>query len=203
MEFAQRFRGYLPVVVDFETGGFDHHRHPLLELACVYLNWQDDQIAIDDLEHWPIEPYEGSEIDPASLKVTGIDLQDPLREARPEQEVLSDFFRGVRSRIKATGCQRAILVAHNAAFDQGFLNQACQRCGIKRNPFHPFSALDTASLSALNYGHTVLAEACRRAGLTFDESLAHRADYDAERTASLFCKMVNASSFQLPRVSVN
>lgn len=203
MEFAQRFRGYLPVVVDLETGGFDHHRNPLLELACVYLSWSNDQIAIDGLDHWPIEPFAGSNVDPASLKVTGIDLADPHREARDEREVLTEFFKAVRGRIKASGCQRAILVAHNASFDQGFLNQACQRCGIKRNPFHPFSALDTASLSALSYGHTVLAEACRRAGLTFDESLAHRADYDAERTASLFCKMVNASGFQLPRVSLD
>ena len=32
---AERFRGFLPVVVDVETGGFDWNKHALLEIAAV------------------------------------------------------------------------------------------------------------------------------------------------------------------------
>ena len=32
---SQRFRGFLPVVVDVETGGFDSQRNALLEIAAV------------------------------------------------------------------------------------------------------------------------------------------------------------------------
>jgi ribonuclease T len=44
----------------------------------------------------------------------------------------------------------------------------------------------------VTYGHTVLSEACARANISFDNDQAHRALYDAERTAELFCAVVNA-----------
>jgi ribonuclease T len=84
-----------------------------------------------------------------------------------------------------------VIVAHNAAFDAGFISGVCTRQAIKRNPFHPFTTVDTAALGAVAYGHTVLQELCRRAGIAFDQSRAHSAAYDAERTAELFCAIVN------------
>lgn len=197
MNFSERFRGYLPVVVDLETGGFDNTANPLLELACTVLDWQEDQLLIKSHHNWEIEPFAESTIDPASLKVTGIDLEDPLRNSVDEKVALADFFKLVRGEMKEQRCHRAIMVAHNASFDQGFLNAACVRCNLKRNPFHPFSTIDTASLAALAYGHTVLSEACRRAGLKFDDAEAHSALYDVERTASLFTLIVNAWEFPL------
>jgi ribonuclease T len=191
MKLSERFRGYLPVVVDIETGGFNSSTNPLLELACGLLGWQDDAISVAELVSWDIAPFPDAIIDPASLRVTGIDVDDPQRQAQDEKLVLGEFFKLVRKAMKDNGCHRAIMVAHNASFDHGFLNAACERTGIKRSPFHPFSTLDTASLAAVAYGHTVLSEACRRAGLTFDTSQAHSAAYDTERTAQLFCQMVN------------
>lgn len=191
MNFSDRFRGYLPVVVDLETGGFDNTANPILELACTFLQWQDEAISIAGHSCWNVTPYASAYIDPASLKVTGIDLDDPTRQALDEKVVLGEFFKLVRTAMKSNGCHRAIMVAHNASFDQGFVNAACVRTGIKRNPFHPFSTLDTASLAAVAYGHNVLSEACRRAGLSFDTDKAHSASYDVERTARLFCQMVN------------
>ncbi len=191
MNFNERFRGYLPVVVDLETGGFDVARNPLLEVACGLLKWEDDRLDVEAVHGWHVAPYPGSYIDPASLKVTGIDPDDPQRGALPEREALMDFFRLVRAAMKSHGCQRAILVAHNAAFDQSFLQAACARQNINRNPFHPFSTMDTASLAAVAFGHTVLREACRRAGIAFDSNRAHSATYDVQATAALFCKMVN------------
>ena len=61
----------------------------------------------------------------------------------------------------------------------------------KRQPFHPFSSFDTVSLAGLAYGQTVLARALQAAGLHWDEREAHSAIYDAERTAELFCLIVN------------
>ena len=196
MELSERFRGYLPVVLDLETGGFDHQANPILELACSFLQMQDDRLLIKGQESWNVEPVEGLIIEPASLKVTGIDLEDPSRCAMDEETVLREFFSLVRSEMKLYGCHRAILVAHNASFDQGFLNTACNRWAIKRNPFHPFTTLDTATLGALAYGHTVLREACRRADIEFSEARAHGAAYDADRTAELFCHIVNTWDFQ-------
>ena len=200
MDFKERFRGYLPVVVDLETGGFDNSTHPILEIACTLLIWTDDTLGVGETSRWAVAPYPGSTCDPASLKVTGIDPDDPERGALDEKAALQEFFRVVRRAMKAADCHRAILVAHNAAFDQGFLHQATARTGLKRSPFHPFSALDTVPLCAVAYGHTVLSESCRRAGLAFDNSQAHSAAYDAERTAALFCLIVNRWEFVLPDV---
>ncbi len=191
MNLNERFRGYLPVVVDLETGGFDNAVNPLLELACTFLHWEEDTLSIASQTVWHVEPFAGAVVEPASLRITGIDLDDPNRPAQEERTALTEFFKQVRSAMKASACHRAIMVAHNASFDQGFLNAACRRNNLKRNPFHPFTTLDTASLAAVAYGHTVLSEACQRAGISFDPSKAHEAAYDVERTATLFCDMVN------------
>ena len=68
---------------------------------------------------------------------------------------------------------------------------AAERTGVKRNPFHPFGMFDTASLAGLMFGQTVLVKACLAAKIPFDGKKAHSALYDTERTAELFCYMVN------------
>lgn len=189
---SERFRGFLPVVVDLETGGFDPETNPILEMAAVEVCFEDGRLSTGCQWEQAVHPYPGGVLNPAALKVTGIDPQDPQRNAVAEAEALRELFRRVRHALKRESCQRAILVAHNAAFDQQFLNRAVTRAGVKRNPFHPFSFIDTASLAAVTYGHTVLSEACARADISFDRDRAHSALYDAERTAQLFCAIVNA-----------
>ena len=183
---AERFRGYLPVIVDVETGGFDCSRHALLEIAAVPIEF--------DAQGWlvpgetcssHVKPFEGSEIDPKSLEVTGIIIDHPLRAA------LDRIFVPIRAACRRNECQRAILVGHNAHFDLGFLNAAVTRVAHKRNPFHPFSTFDTVSLAGLAYGQTVLARAVEAAGLSWDAREAHSAVYDAEKTAALFCEIMN------------
>ncbi|MDG1123569.1 MAG: ribonuclease T [Pseudomonadales bacterium] len=196
MEISERFRGYLPVVVDLETGGFSKESNPVLEIACTFLTMNEDELSVKRHARWDVNPFPDSIIDPASLKVTKIDLDDPDRNGIDEKDALTEFFREVREEMKVSGCHRAVMVAHNASFDQGFINMACERTNLKRNPFHPFTALDTATLGALAFGHTVLREACRRAGIDFSEAKAHNAAYDAERTALLFCHIVNAWDYQ-------
>jgi ribonuclease T len=191
---AQRFRSFLPVVVDLETGGFDAARDAILEIAAVTLTMDAEGNLLPEATYaFHVRPFEGANVEQSALDFTGIRLDDPLRQqvALGESEALNEIFRPVRKAIKAHGCTRAVLVGHNSAFDHGFLNAAVTRCGIKRNPFHPFSSFDTASLAGLVYGQTVLARACRAAGIEFDNSEAHSARYDTERTAELFCAMVN------------
>ncbi len=189
---ANRFRGFLPVVVDVETGGFNSATDALLEIAAVILQMgPDGTVSMLETVRYHVEPFEGANIEQASLDVNGIDPDHPLRPAIPEREVLRRIFRDIRAAVRENGCNRAILVGHNSSFDLGFLNAAIARCDIKRNPFHPFSSFDTATLGGVAFGQTVLARAVAAAGMPWDSSMAHSAIYDAERTAELFCIVVN------------
>jgi ribonuclease T len=188
----KRFRGFFPVVVDVETGGFNHQTDALLEIAAVSLKFDDDMNLVkDETFHEHVEPFEGANIEQAALDVTGIDPENPLRGAIDEATVIKELFKFVRKGQKAAGCQRSILIGHNPTFDLSFVKMAAERNNIKRNPFHPFSTFDTAALAALCYGQTVLAKACEVSGVGFDNTEAHSALYDTEKTADLFCTMIN------------
>lgn len=190
---ANRFRGYLPVVVDVETGGFDWNRHALLEIAVLPLELDGDgRIVPGEIASAHVVPAPGTLIDPKSLEITGIDIDHPFRDAKPERQALEAVFAPVREAVRRHGCQRAILVGHNAHFDLNFLNAAVARSGHKRNPFHPFSVFDTVTLAGVAYGQTVLARSVQAAGLDWNAQEAHSAVYDTQRTAELFCKIVNA-----------
>ena len=191
-EIADRFRGFLPVVVDVETGGFNSDTDALLEIAAVMLKLDGDgQLCRGDTIRYHIIPFENSNIEEASLEVNRIDPHHPLRPAIPEKDALQRVFREVRAQLRETGCTRAILVGHNAHFDLGFINEAVRRTEIKRNPFHPFSVFDTATVAGVALGQTVLARAVTAAGLEWNAGDAHSAAYDAELTADLFCEIVN------------
>ncbi|HEY5804359.1 MAG TPA: ribonuclease T [Lysobacter sp.] len=198
---ANRFRGFLPVVVDVETGGFDWNRHALLEIAVAPIDLDaNGLLVVGEITSSHVVPAEGMEIDPKSLEITGIDIDHPFRNALPERAALEAVFAPVRAAAKKHGCQRAILVGHNAHFDLNFLNAAVARSGHKRNPFHPFSVFDTVTLAGVAYGQTVLARAVQAAGFDWNGEEAHSAVYDTERTAQLFCKIVNAWPTPLPGV---
>jgi ribonuclease T len=189
---SDRFRGFYPVVVDVETGGFDCEGDALLEVAAVLLDMTPDgRLVRKQTVSSHVVPFPGSNIDPRALEITGIDPTHPLRAALDEREALDHIFDPVRKAMKAVDCTRAILVGHNAAFDLSFVNAAIRRTGHKRSPFHPFSTFDTVSLAGLAYGQTVLGKALHVAGLGWDSKSAHSAVYDAEQTADLFCAIVN------------
>ena len=189
---ADRFRGFLPVVVDVETGGFNSKTDALLEIAAVLLEANGDgTFGRGETIRYHVKPFAGANMEPASLAVNGIDPHHPLRPAIDEREALQNVFREVRRAVRDAGCTRAILVGHNSAFDLGFLNEAIERAALKRNPFHPFSSFDTATLCGVAFGQTVLSRAVKAAGLPWDEESAHSAAYDAEITADVFCIVLN------------
>ncbi len=188
----QRFRGYMPVVVDVETAGFNAKTDALLEIAAVLLDFDDDGILKPvDSVHYHVKPFEGSNIEQAAIDFNGIDPHCPLRGAVEEGEALRELFKPIRKAQKAAGCQRSVLVGHNSNFDHGFVMAAAERANLKRNPFHPFVSFDTTSLAAMTLGQTVLIKACQAAGIEFDSKQAHSALYDTERTAELYCWMIN------------
>ncbi len=191
-KYAERFRGFLPVVVDIETGGFDSERDALLEIAAVIVRMDEHGfVHPDPVISTHVEPFPGANIDPKSLEITGIDVTHPFRAAIEERAALDHIFTPIRRALREYDCQRAILVGHNAAFDISFLNAAVRRTSHKRNPFHQFSCFDTATLAGLAYGQTVLSRAVQAAGFEWNANEAHSAVYDAERTALLFCDIVN------------
>ena len=196
-----RFRGFLPVVIDLETGGFNHKTDALLEVAAVFLR-RDEQGDLHRLKtlSWHVEPFEGSNLDPKSLEVNGIDPFQPFRQqiAVDESVAVNEMFKAVRQEVKLNECNRAVLVGHNAAFDLNFLNAAVERLGQKRNPFHPFSTFDTETLAAMAYQQTVLARSVKKAGFDWDAAEAHSAVYDAEKTADLFCNIMNKWRANVP-----
>ncbi len=190
--YATRFRGFLPVVVDVETGGFNAQTDALLEIAAVLIEMRSDgTLARGETFRYHVVPFPGSNLEPASMAVNGIDPHHPLRPAIPEDDALHRIFKEVRNAVRAADCTRAVLVGHNSFFDLNFLNAAVLRTQIKRNPFHPFTSFDTATLGGIAFGQTVLMRATLAAGFEWDTSSAHSAAYDAERTADLFCIVCN------------
>lgn len=189
---AQRFRGFLPVVVDIESAGFNAKTDALLEVAAVLLRMDEaGRLAPAETISVHVEPFPGANLDQRSLDFLGIDPYHPFRFAVPEKEALERVFTPIFEEVKVQACSRAILVGHNPTFDLGFIKAAARRAGLKKTPFHQFSTFDTATLGGLAYGQTVLARAVKAAGHAWDNDAAHSAVYDAEQTAKLFCAVVN------------
>lgn len=189
---SKRFRGFLPVVVDVETGGFNPQTDALLEIAAVTVTHDDrGMLAPDEEIGYHIKPFDGANIEKAAIEFNGIDPFHPLRPAIEEAVALQKIFQVVKKAVSAHDCTRAVLVGHNPAMDIGFLNAAVKRADNKHNPFHPFSTFDTATLGGLAYGQTVLAQAIQAAEIEWENDRAHSAIYDTQKTAELFCNIVN------------
>lgn len=187
----ERFRGFLPVVVDVETSGLHPEQNAILEMAVVLINFDKDlgfSVGESYSEH--VHPFPGAELDPKSLAFNKIDPHNPLRFALNEADALKNLFSPIKKHMKDYHCNRAVLVGHNAWFDLQFVNQASLRQNVK-SPFHPFTSFDTATLAGVAYGQTVLAKALSAAEIHFNSKEAHSALYDAEKTAELFCKILN------------
>ena len=187
----ERFRNFLPVVVDLETGGFDSKNNAILEIAIQLIDENKSKLILGESHRFHIKPFEGLIIDDDALKFLKLDLNHPLRQAVDEEFALKEIFKIINKQRTKLECSRAILVGHNAFFDHSFLLEACNRNNIKKSPFHPFSLIDTVSLGVLATKQTVLARICKELNVSYDNEEAHSAAYDALVTAQVFCKIIN------------
>lgn len=191
-KIKHRFRGFLPVIVDVETSGIDPQKNALLEMCVVLLDLDEHGKFVIKSTHFEhILPFADAVLDPESLAFNKIDPFQPLRFAIDEKLALERLFLPIQQAVKQTHCSRAVLVGHNAWFDLLFLKEAVKRTGVDF-PFHAFTCFDTATLAGMSYGQTVLAKAAKEAGIAFDQSEAHSAIYDAQKTAELFCAIANS-----------
>ena len=187
----ERFRKFLPVVVDLETGGFDSKKNAILEIAIQLIDEEDSRLVLGEPHRFHIEPFENLIVDKNALEFLKLDLNHPLRVAVEERFALQETFKIINKQKNKYECSRAILVGHNAFFDHSFLLEACLRNNIKKSPFHPFSLIDTVSLGVLATKQTVLARICNELDISYDNEEAHSAAYDAMVTAQVFCKIIN------------
>ena len=186
-----RFRKYLPVVVDIETGGFNPTSNAILEIAITLIEEENKKLIVGETFRHHIVPFEGSIVEKESLEFTKINLDHPLRNAVTESEALNDLFKIINKAKNKYECSRAILVGHNAHFDNSFLTESLKRNNIKKTPFHKFSVIDTVSLGVLATGQTVLARICDKLNIDYDNDKAHSAAYDTVVTAQVFCSILN------------
>ena len=120
-KLKERFRTFLPVVIDIETGGFNAKTDAILEISAVLLAMDTSgDIGIEQTFFSRVVPFEGANIEESALKFTGIDPFHPLRIARPEKDVFQSIFKTIRESMKINACKRAILVAHNSSLDYAF-----------------------------------------------------------------------------------
>ena len=197
MKLKDRIRGYLPVVIDVETSGFNEQTDALLEICAIILGMDEEgSFFAKTTLHYHVEPFKGANIEASAIKFNGIDIDNPFRPAVPEKKALSEIFNHINEELETEECSRAILVGHNAFFDLGFVKAATLRANLK-SPFHQFSTIDTVSLSALCCGETVLAKAISKMDIEWDNNEAHSALYDTQKTSELFCQIFNSHKFEL------
>ena len=197
MKLKDRIRGYLPVVIDVETSGFNEKTDALLEICAIILGMDEEgSFFAKTTLHYHVEPFKGANIEASAIKFNGIDIDNPFRLAVPEKKAFSEIFDHINEELETEECSRAILVGHNAFFDLGFVKAATLRANLK-SPFHQFSTIDTVSLSALYCGETVLAKAISKMDIEWDNNEAHSALYDTQKTSELFCQIFNSHKFEL------
>ena len=197
MKLKDRIRGYLPVVIDVETSGFNEQTDALLEICAIILGMDaEGSFFAKTTLHYHVEPFKGANIEASAIKFNGIDIDNPFRLAVPEKKALSEIFDHINEELETEECSRAILVGHNAFFDLGFVKAATLRANLK-SPFHQFSTIDTVSLSALCCGETVLAKVISKMDIEWDNNEAHSALYDTQKTSELFCQIFNSHKFEL------
>lgn len=114
------------LIVDTETGGRDPQRHALLEVAALVVDGELQELG---RFHSLVIPWPGLVIEPESLKLTGVDLQEVGRQGLAEGEALRRLLAFAAE--YADGDGMPTLSGWNVAFDEGFLRAAAARHGLE------------------------------------------------------------------------
>ena len=69
-----RFRKFLPVVVDLETGGFDPKKNAILEIAIQLIDEDNSKLILGDSHRYHINPFNGLIVNKDALEFLKLDL---------------------------------------------------------------------------------------------------------------------------------
>ena len=162
------------IVFDLETTGLCNRYDRVIEFGAVLMykgqvkEYKDFFVKV---------PFKLSEFTKNLTNIKDSDIESARTFEECKDEIL-DFIKG------------RVLVAHNASFDYNFLNAELDRLGLPKltNP-----VIDTLDLSRSLFKTRRayrLGNMARQYGVSYDEEVAHRANYDAEVLAQIFNLML-------------
>ncbi len=161
------------VVFDLETTGLSTYFDSIIEFGAVLM----ERGNIIERRDFFIKPPQ--KLSAHIRALTHID-DKMLEKAKPFKEMKEEILDFIKDHT---------LVAHNASFDFGFLNEELKRSGAKplNNP-----VIDTLDLARSMFKRRSyrLGNMAKLYGVEYNEEVAHRADYDAEVLASVFNLML-------------
>lgn len=161
------------VVFDVETTGLSAVYNTIIEVGAVKIKNGTivDEFSAFANPHHPLSAL--------TVQLTGI-TDDMVNKAPKLAEVLGEF---------AKWSEGAIMVAHNASFDMGFLEAAYQRAGMVVPTFTSIDTLELARCLYPTFKRFSLNILAKKLGVTLVQH--HRAIYDAQATGHVFLVMVN------------
>ena len=165
------------IVLDTETTGLDPRSgHRVIEIACIEV---EDLLPTGAHFHRYIEP--DRDIDPDAERVHGISrasLRGRPRFHEPEIAVeFLDFIGDAR------------LVAHNAAFDRGFVNMELERAGFAPVPDARWTCTYQLAQKRFPSMHNSLDALCKRYKISLAEREKHGALIDTKLLALVYLEL--------------
>ncbi|MBR2811627.1 MAG: PolC-type DNA polymerase III, partial [Solobacterium sp.] len=162
------------ICYDLETTGLSCYYDHIIEFGAVKMK---DQNIIDRMQMFirPPEPIPGNIT--ALTNITNSMVADAKTFAEAADEILAFIGDGV-------------LVAHNATFDYFWLNEELRRIGRPPLTNPVIDTLDMARAVIRDRRAYRLGNISRYYKVSYDEEVAHRADYDAEALAGVFVMMM-------------
>jgi len=176
------------VVLDTETTGLDPYQgHRLVEIGCIELV---NRFPTGQTFHRYLNPER--DVPPEAFAIHG--LSDDFLKSQP---VFADIAVDLLAFVGG-----AALIAHNAAFDLGFLNAELER--VKQATIPRDRLVDTLLLARRKYpgGSNRLDDLCVRLGIDNSRRTKHGALLDAELLAEVYIELVDARQAQLALVAM-
>ena len=159
------------VVFDIETTGLSAEKNNITEIGAVKVS--GGKI----VDRWSTFVNPGEKIPANIVELTGI-TDEMVADAPKIEDILGEFL---------AFCEGSVMVAHNAAFDVGFIKTVCRRLDIDFN----FTWLDTLQLARCLYPELAnhrLNNLSKHLRVLLENH--HRAVDDAKATADIFVKMI-------------
>ncbi len=165
------------IVLDTETTGLDPRSgHRIIEIACIEV---EDLLPTGAHFHCFIDP--DRDIEPDAERVHGISRASLRGKPRFHEPEVADAF------LSFIGA--AQLVAHNAAFDRGFINMELDRAGKEPLPESRWVCSLKLAQKRFPNMHNSLDALCRRYKISLAEREKHGALIDTRLLALVYLEL--------------